>query len=189
MKLDTVYLGRDNKIRFDDAGQNFMVMFSLLQLFFFNGIYLFFGALVFGAVLINLQRPYKPSVFSLIFIYHFIQISAGVWLSNYLGFDINYRSENTGLSIFLSYIGLTVLMIPVIIFNNKIPHFSFQDLKQYALKLSPRKIFIAYVIAFFATNVLSALAFSFLALTQVLNSSFTSPTISLCGDDGQNTSE
>lgn len=157
-----------NKIRFDDAGQNFMVFFMLIQLLLFNGIYLFFGALIFGSVLINLQRPYKPSVFSMLFIYHFIQISAGIWLSNYLGFDINYRSENSGLAIFLSYIGLVVLMIPVIYYNNKIPDFTVDDLRRYAFKLNTRKIFIAYVVAFFVTNVLSALAFSFLNLTQII---------------------
>ncbi|HRN78736.1 MAG TPA: hypothetical protein PKY29_01350 [Ferruginibacter sp.] len=168
MQVSNSYIVRDNKIKLDDSGQNFLVLFMLFQLFFFNGVYLFFGAIVFGMILINLQRPYKPSVFSLLFVFHFIQISAGIWLSNYLGFDINYRSPNTGLAIILSYIGLMVLMIPVIYYNNRVPNFSMADLKRYAAKLNIKKVFIAYILAFFITNAMSVLAFSFLALTQVI---------------------
>ena len=161
-------LPRDSRIRFDDSSQNLLILLLFLQLLLDNGIYLFFGSFVLGAILINLQRSYKPAVFTLIFLYHFLQISAGVWLSNYLDYDINFRSPNTGQAIMLSYIGLVFLMVPVIYFNNKIPDFSLEHLKRQAEKLDTKKVFIVYIIAFFVTNIISAIAFRYAGFTQII---------------------
>lgn len=158
---------RSQYIRYDDVAQGFLVLLLFAQLFFYNGIYLFIGAFVLGFVLYYLQQPYKPSVFSLIFVYHFIQISAGVWLSNYLGVDINFRSPSTGTATIASYVGVVLLFLPVIYYQNKIPLFNRDDLKRYALKLSIRRVFVAYLISYFVANSISAAAFRIDWLTQI----------------------
>jgi hypothetical protein len=142
----------------------------LSQLFFSNAIYLTTGALVFGYMISRLQTPYKPSIFTIIFLYHFIQISAWVWMVNYLDVDIDYKSPHSGTAVMLAYVGLMILLAPVIYFNDKLPNVSFSTLKKYADKLSIRKTFIAYVIAFFSMNALGAAAFSFAGLTQIIYS-------------------
>ena len=140
----------------------------LSQLFFSNAIYLTIGALVFGFMISRLQIPYKPSIFTIIFLYHFVQISAWVWMVNYMGVDINFKSPHSGLAVLLAYLGLIVLLGPVIYFNDKLPNVSFAMLKKHADKLSIRKTFIVYLIAFFAMNALGAVAFAFAGLTQII---------------------
>lgn len=155
-------------IKYNDVAQGFLVLLLFAQLFFFNGIYLFIGALVFGFVLYNLQLPYKPSVFTIIFLYHFLQVSAGVWLSNYLGVDINFRSANLGTATIVSYIGLVILFLPIIYYQKKIPPVNKAELVRLASNISIRKVFIAYIILYFVTNSLSAVAFRIEWLTQII---------------------
>lgn len=161
---------KQRRIYFDSSAQGLLVLLMLSQLFFSNAIYLTIGALVFGFIIIRLQIPYKPSVFTIIFLYHFIQISAWVWMVNYVGVNMNYKSPHSGLAILLAYLGLMVLLGPVIYFNNKLPNVSLATLKKHADKLSIQKTFIAYVVAFFSMNALGAAAFSFAGLTQVIYS-------------------
>ena len=123
---------------------------------------------MFGFVLYNLQLPYKPSVFTLIFIYHFLQVSAGVWLSNYLGVDINFRSPNIGTATIVSYIGLVIMFLPIIYYQKKIPPVNKAELVRLASNISIRKVFIAYIILYFVTNSLSAVAFRIDWLTQII---------------------
>lgn len=87
---------------------------------------------------------------------------------NYVGVDINYKSPHSGIAVLLSYLGLVILLGPVIYFNNKVPNVSFATLKKHADKLSIQKTFIAYVIAFFSMNALGAAAFSFSGLAQII---------------------
>ena len=161
---------KQRKIYFDSGAQGLLLLLMLSQLFFSNAIYLTIGALVFGFMISRLQIPYKPSIFTLIFLYHFLQISAWVWMVNYMGVDIDFKSPHSGLAVLLAYLGLMVLMGPVIYFNDKLPNVSFAMLKKHAEKLSTRKTFIVYVIAFFSMNALGAVAFSFAGLTQIIYS-------------------
>src|SRR4051812_19397097 len=124
------------KIEFDYGAKSFLVLLLISQLFFDNGIYLFCGAISFAVIFSNLQHPYKPSVFTLIFVYHFIQVSAWIWLSNYLGKDINYKSDHSGSAIIAGYIGLVVMFMPIIYFQNKIPPVSLNILRSHAARLS-----------------------------------------------------
>lgn len=140
---------KQRKIYFEDGAQGLLLLALLSQFFFNNGIYLFVGALVFGFLFNKLQIPYKPSIFTIIFLFHFIQISAWVWMTNYLGVDINYRSPNSGMAVLMAYGGLIALLLPVIYFHNKIPPVSLETLRKHANKLSINKTFIAYVVAFF----------------------------------------
>ncbi|MEO6490244.1 MAG: hypothetical protein ABIO04_09915 [Ferruginibacter sp.] len=155
------------KIYFDDGARAFLLMLLIAQLFLTNGIYLCFGGICFAIVIYNLQQPYKPSVFTLIFFYHFIQVSAGLWLSNYLGKDINYRSAHGDTAILVAYIGLVVLFYPIIYFQNKIPTISLQTMKTHADRLSIGNTFKAYIITFFITNTLAGIALSLGGLAQV----------------------
>lgn len=140
----------------------------LSQLFFLNGIYLLISMICLLVGLYYLQQPYKPSVFTIIFFYHFLQIIAGVWQATYLGNDINFRSENMGVATLISLAGLLCLFAPIIYFQNKIPAITFQTLKDHANKFSINKSFYAYVIAFFAAALLNGIRFLLPGYTQVI---------------------
>ncbi len=145
-----------------------LLLLLVFQLFFSNGILLFIGMAIFFILINNLQQPFKPSVFSIILLYHFIQISAGIWQCNYLGVDINYRATNTFYAILISYIGLLFLFLPIIYYQNKIPALSKEILLKHANKLSLDKTFKVYVISFFIMNALTGIAFLFPTLTQII---------------------
>jgi hypothetical protein len=155
-------------IKYDEGAKGLLVLLLIIQLLLTNGIYLAFGAICFGIIFYYLQQPFKPSVFTLIFIYHFLQISAAIWLSNYLGKEINYRSPSSGIAILLSYVGLFFLFVPVIYYQNKIPAISISRLKEHAAALSTEKCFKAYLISFFIINSIIASAFLFSGLTQIV---------------------
>ena len=159
---------KQRKIYFDTGAQGLLLLLLFSQLFFNNALYLTIGALVFGFMVSRLQIPYKPSIFTIVFIYHFIQISAWVWMVNYMDVDIDFKSPHSGLAVLLAYLGLMVLLGPVIYFNDKLPNVSFSTLKKHADKLSIQKTFIAYVVAFFSMNTLGAAAFAFSGLTQII---------------------
>ena len=159
---------RQRNIYFDSDAQGLLLLLGLSLLFFNNALYLFLGMLLFGYMIYRLQIPYKPSVFTIIFLFHFIQVSAWVWMVNYMDVDINFKSPHSGTAIWLAYIGLVVLLGPVIYFNDKIPPVNFSTLKKDAGKLSIQKSFIAYVIAFFSMNALGAMAFAFSGLSQII---------------------
>ncbi|MEJ7627554.1 MAG: hypothetical protein WKF35_11870 [Ferruginibacter sp.] len=154
-------------IYFDDSAKGFLILLLFAQLFLNNGVYLFFGAICFAVVLYNLQQPFKPSVFTLIFLYHFMQIAAGIWLSNYLGEDINFRSPHSNVAIMVSFIGTLFLFAPVIYYNNKIPTLSLERLRFYANKLSIKKTLTFYIIIFFIANALNLVALQLGGLAQV----------------------
>lgn len=157
-----------SRISFDGGSQALLMLLFFGQLFFNNGLYLFIGAVFFWIVFSNLQQPLKPSIFTIIFVYHFIQISASVWLSNYIGQPVDYRSPHAGDAIIFSYIGLAILIIPVIYFQNKIPVLSLEILRRHANRLSIKYSFNAYVISFFITNALGGIAFAMGGLTQIV---------------------
>ena len=115
-----------------------------------------------------LQQPYKSSVFSIIFFYHFLQIIAGIWQATYLGKDINYRSGNMGLATITSLVSLMVMFAPIIYYQNKLPRLSFATLKNHADKLSLNKTLYAYVIAFLISGVLSPIRFLLPGYTQII---------------------
>lgn len=156
------------KVYFDDGAKSFLIIFLLSQLFFTNGILLFGGMLVFYMLMVRLQQPFKPSVFTIILIYHFIQISAGVWQSNYLGKDINYRSDSTMTATIASYAGLIFLFGPIIYYQNKIPALNLQKLTKHADRLSIDKTFNVYLATFFGMGALQGIAFAVPALTQII---------------------
>jgi hypothetical protein len=159
---------KQKRVYFDSGAQGLLLLLVFSQLFFSNALFLTIGALLFGYMINRLQVPYKPSIFTIVFLYHFIQISAWVWMVNYMGVDINFRSAHSGQAILLAYLGLMVLLGPVIYFHDKIPPINFSILKKHANKLSIQKTFLSYVIAFFALNALGAVAFVFSGLSQII---------------------
>lgn len=159
---------KQRKIYYESGAQGLLVLLIISQFFFNNGIYLFIGALVFAFLIDQLQQPYKPSIFTIIFLFHFIQISAWIWMTNYLGVEVNYKSPHSGTAILLAYGGLIVLLLPVIYFHKKLPSISFKTLQKHADRISINKTFIAYLIAFFSMNALGAAAFAFAGLAQLI---------------------
>lgn len=157
-----------NKIKIDDGVKIILFLIVVSQLFILNGIYLFAGMLVFLFGLYYLQQPYKPSVFTIIFIYHFLQVIAGVWQASYLGYDMDYRSNNMGLATILSYAGLIVMFSPIIYYQNKIPNVGLETLRTHAEKLSINKTYYAYLIAFFVTGALNGVRFLLPGYTQII---------------------
>ncbi len=159
---------RNKFIKFDDGAQGFLVLLLFSQLFFTNGAYLFLGYLILGFVIYQLQQPLKPSVFSIIFLYHFLQIAANIWLSNYTGKDLNFRSYHMSEATVFSFIGLFVMFIPIIYYQHKIPTVSLESLRKYSYQLSIEKSFKAYIIAFFIANALGGIAFVLPGLSQLI---------------------
>jgi hypothetical protein len=158
---------KTNKIFFDDGAQGFLILFLLCSLFLNNGIYLFIGALCFAGLSIRLQQPMKPSVFTLIFIYHFLQVAAFILLSNYSEQDINFKSPSSGQATIVAYVGMFFLFYPIVYFQNKIPNLTFHQLKAHAGKLSVKRIFTCYIISFFTAGSLTLLASSFGGYAQI----------------------
>ena len=156
------------KMYFDEGAKGLLIIILVSQLFLNNGIYLFAGLFCLAIIAYHLQQPFKPAVFTLIFVYHFIQISAWVWQSNYLGKDINFKSPSSGTAIICSYIGLFFLFGPIIYFQNKIPVMSKAVLLKHAQRLSIEKTFKAYIIAFVITNALAGIALLVTGFSQVI---------------------
>jgi hypothetical protein len=158
------------RILFDDSSKHLLFLLVLLQLLFTDGILLFGGMIVFFYLFYNLQQPYKPSIFTVILVYHFIQISAAVWQSNSLGLGINYRSPNTSTAVIASFVGLLALFLPIIYYQNKIPKLNLAKLKEQASKLSIRKTFRAYVTALIIISLLSGIGALVPSLRQIVYS-------------------
>ncbi|MFN0082400.1 MAG: hypothetical protein ACKVOM_07750 [Ferruginibacter sp.] len=156
------------KIYFDEGTRGFLLLLLISQLFFTNGIILFVGMVIFFMLINGMQQPYKPGVFTIMLFYHFLQISAGIWESNYLNQDINYRSASTEYATIAAYIGLLVLFLPIVYYQNKLPALSLAQLKRHADRLSIDKSFTAYIIGFFAMNALTGIAFLIPSLTQII---------------------
>ncbi len=155
------------RIFLDEGSKGFLLLLLISQLFFTNGIILFGGLVIFFLLFNVLHQPFKPSVFTIILFYHFLQISAGIWESNYLNQDINYRSPSSQNATIAAYIGLLFLFLPIAYYQNKLPALSLNTLKKYADRLAIDKTFRVYVISFFAMNALTGVAFLIPSLTQI----------------------
>jgi hypothetical protein len=156
----SIFIDAESKIIF------FIILVS--QLLFPNGYYLFFCILTIYVIVYFLQQPLKSGVFTVIAVNHFLQIIAAVWQANSVDKDVNFRSPYMSDAIIASLIGLVIMFIPIIYFQNKLPSLSLKRLKEEAEKLSIGNTFNCYLVAFFATNFLSSIAFMFGGLTQVI---------------------
>lgn len=156
------------RIRIDEQSQFFLLVFCLGLLLFNNGFYLFFPVAVIYVLLYQLQQPYKPGIFSLIAMQHFLQIAAGVWLCNYLGKDINYNTASRATAIVASSVGLCFLLGPIVYYQGKIPAQSRKSLYECVRNFSTQKVMNLYIIAFFTASSLGSIAFIFGGLTQVI---------------------
>lgn len=163
-----LYSRAHKRILFDQESKAifFIILFS--QLIFLNGFYLFICIAAVYVIFYYLQQPLKPGVFTIIALNHFLQIIAAVWQANSVGKDINFRSPHMGDATVSGCIGLIVMFLPIIYFQNKLPSLSWARLKREADKLSIQNTFNCYLVSFFATNALSAVAFMFGGLTQVI---------------------
>lgn len=158
----------EKKIGLDDESKILFFLLLIGQFYFQNGWYLFIGFCALYFLIYKVQQPYKPSIFTILLFFHFLQIISGVLLSNYLGKDINFRSEALGDATLYSCLGLVALFVFIIYFQNKIPSISVSILFAEAKKLSTYKSFQLYLTMFFIANSLGAIAFGFSGLAQFI---------------------
>jgi hypothetical protein len=95
-------------------------------------------------------------------------VAAGVFISIYTGYDINFRAEYQGTAIIVSLIGLIVMFTPIIYFQNKLPNLNFERVKYYASQLSIEKTFRVYLVAFLILNFLAPIRFILAGYTQII---------------------
>lgn len=156
------------RLRIDEPVKVILFIILISQLFFINGLFLFACILCFYIGVYYLHKPFKPTVFTIIFVYHFFQIMAGVWQATYLGVGINYRSGNMGLATIISLIGLLVLFTPIMYYQNKIQDFSIETLKKHADQFSIDKTFYVYLSSFFVSGALNSIRWLFPGYTQFI---------------------
>jgi hypothetical protein len=155
-------------IKVDEFSRVFVLAALLFLLTLPNGFYLFFPSLAIVVLLLVLQRPYRPSVFSLVALQHFVQIIAGVILCNYLGREIDYNTQSRSYVTIAAAVGLFFLLLPIIYIHSRMPFITLHQFKSYGDNLSVDKAMNLYIIAFFAASVFGASAFLFAGLTQIL---------------------
>jgi hypothetical protein len=160
--------GTSDKVKIDELSSFFFVALSLILLLFNNGFYLFFPAFILYLLFFLVQKPLRPGVFMLIVFQHFLQISAGVWLANYLGKELNFNTPSRSDSIIASTIGLCFLMMPSIYFQNKIPRYSSSQLVDFAMQFDIGKVMYLYLGCFFLASFLGSIAFLFSGFTQII---------------------
>ena len=135
---------------------------------FNNGFYLFLPVATLICLFYWLQQPYKPGVFSLILVQHFLQIASAVWLCNYLDKDINYNTSSRSIAITASCFGLCFLFAPIIYYHQTTPAQSKISLCAHVKDFSTDKVMYLYMISFFAASALGSIAFLFGGLTQII---------------------
>ncbi|HEV7330122.1 MAG TPA: hypothetical protein VGN63_03705 [Flavisolibacter sp.] len=156
-----------NRIYYDEFAQEILLVLVVGFLFLQNGFYLFTAFLVFAYIFSRLQQPGKPTIFTLVFIYHFIQVIAYILLCMYLGEELNFRSPSMGKAILASLGCFFFLFGPIIYYQNKLPNVSIDTLRHHARQLSIRRTFYAYLIAYFVVNTLVVIALGLGGLAQV----------------------
>ncbi len=156
------------RIKVDEQSSFLLGAICISLLIFNNGFYLFFPVFIIYILLYRLQQPYKPGIFSLIAIQHFLQIAAAVWLCNFLEKDINYNTPSRSTAVIASSIGLCFLLSPIIYYQNKIPPQTIESLKQWVNQFSIEKVMYAYIVSFFVASFLGSIAFVFGGLSQII---------------------
>ena len=156
------------RLKLDESVKGILFLILICQIFFLNGVYLAACTLTLYIGVYYLQRPFTASVFTIIFLYHLVQIFAGVWIANYLENDINYRSENMGSATIMSLVGLLVMFMPIMYFQEKIPNINLETLKKHANQFSINKTFYAYVTAFFVLGFLNSIRWALYGYTQFI---------------------
>ena len=155
-------------IQLDSLSKFILFTIVLSTLMFANGFYLFACLATVIILFFQLQKPYCTGVFSVIMIQHLLQIFVTVIQANYLNKNINYRSSESGTAIIFSLIGLVFLFVPVIYYQNKLPKISFAIIQKNAEALSTEKCMYVYIFTFFVASSLSAMAFMYTGLTQII---------------------
>ncbi|MEJ7587816.1 MAG: hypothetical protein WKI04_09685 [Ferruginibacter sp.] len=155
-------------IRLDNLSYFFLFGFVLSMLIFENGFYLFVCLFTLVLLFFQVQQPYRTGVFTLILVQHILQIITSVFQANYLDEVINYRSSENSTAILLSLVGVVALFAPILYFQNKLPRVNLQDFRDSAGVLSTEKCMYLYITAFFISSSLSAVAFLFSGVTQII---------------------
>jgi hypothetical protein len=159
---------RFRPIILDPISSFFITLLVLSQFLLNNGIYLLASSATFVILFFLLQQRYKPGILAFILLQHILQVIATVWLCNYLGKDIDYRSYQSSRAIYLSLIGMFFLFSPLIYFQVKLPNVNLSDLKRHAEALSTEKAMQYYFISFIIATLVGAVAFLYSGFTQII---------------------
>ncbi len=156
------------KFKIDHQTQVLLFALTVSTLLFDNGFFIFVPLSVVLLLAFFLHQPYKPGVFTVLAIQHYLQIAAGIWLCNYLGKEINYNTASRTTATMASMIGLVFLLVPVIYVQFRLPVQTRTSLTSYARQFSSQRVFILYVILYFFTNFLSYIALASGGLAQII---------------------
>lgn len=149
-----------NSIQVDPPSKGIFFCFTVCQLFLANGLYLFACVATFLIMFFLIQQAFVSGVFIVMLMSHILQIIAGVWLCNYLGNDINYRSPETGVATIASLIGVVFLFLPIIYVQTKLPKINITDIRNSVNELSTEKTMYCYLASFFFLTFLGLLVSS-----------------------------
>jgi len=159
-----------NPIKVDSQSKFIFFLIVLCQLFFANGLYLFACVITFLVMCYFVQQAYGTGVFTVILAQHILQIIAGVWLCNYLGNDINYRSPETGVATVASLVGVCCLFLPIIYVQGNMPRITMADVRRSVEQFSTEKTLYCYIGSFFLTASLGVFAASLAGFAQIVYS-------------------
>lgn len=157
-----------NRVKIEPGVKGILLLLLFGQLLFINGIYLFSCILVFYGILYYLQHPYKSSVFTIMYLYHLLQVYAGVLMYTYAGQDMNRAQEHMGVVTLASLIGLIIMFIPLIYYQHRFPPVTLEILKKHVNRFSINRSFNAYVTAFMIASFLTAIKFIYGGYTQII---------------------
>lgn len=156
------------RIKIDEQSSFLLTGLCLCLLLFNNGWYLFFPVAAIYLLLFLIQLPYKPGIFSLIAIQHFLQIASAVWLCNFLDKDIDYNTASRSTATMASCVGLVIMLAPIIYYHNKMPNTSRYDLVNSISGFSIVKVMYMYIASFFIASFLGSIAFVFGGFAQII---------------------
>ena len=159
-----------NKIQFDKIIIFFSIVIVGLLMIWGNPAITFINFLVLFIIVYFSAYSYIPPVLFFILFYHWIQTYTTVIMANYIGQDIDIKSENASLAVLLCLVGITLMTFIYKSQIKKIIPYTLTQLRTAAEELSSTNILIAYILFYFLTNLLSAIAFSLPGLTQVIYS-------------------
>lgn len=158
------------KIKFDKIVFFFSVVIVGLLMIWGNPLITLANFAVLYFIIYLLAYSYIPPVLFFILFYHWIQTYTTVVMSNYIGEDIDIKSENSSVAVLLCLGGILLMTIVYKSQLKKIIPYSLSDLRKAAENLSSTNILIIYIIFYFITNTLGSIAFSFPGLTQIIYS-------------------
>lgn len=146
----------------------FILLALLGSLYLRNGIYWFASLVTLLIIIRLLWRPYMPGIFIFCMAFHWLQVFGSVLFATYLDLPLDFRTASNGMAVILSLIGILIVSLAINNMINKTERQSVAKLLISAQFISPRKALLLYIIFYFVSSIVSAVAFTISGLTQIL---------------------